>query len=166
MVSAMFNEDEKMFIKQAIYKSVADDVKTGKANARGAFDERYRQRYRETGGKSYDALLVGRKVGTVSVVPDNPKPKPTFTVTDPDALDDWYATCEDAFREYIVSHMDDFAKWHFERTGELPDGCSFEMARPEPKEPTVRLSISVDDVVAALDALPGGVSIPMLGGGA
>lgn len=162
----MLNDDEKIYVMQAVYKSMEAEMKTGKDNARGAFDERMRKVWRDanTNGKgSYNAMLLGQKVGTVTVKPDEPKPKQVFDVVDLDMLEDWIPTCEGHFLQFIVANMGQFAKWWFDMSGEIPPGCSMETVTPEPKEPTVMLTIKPDDVAEVMGSLPGDMR-PLLGG--
>lgn len=149
------NSDERMFLAQGIYKAISAEVKTNTpGNMRGEFDRRYRDRYRETGAKSYDALISGSKVGSVTVKPDEPKPKTAFEVTDFDALEDWYTTAEDGFQMFVVANLPEFAEFWFHRTGEMPPGCDMVTTTPEPKEPTVTLRVDPEKVAKAVDGLP------------
>ena len=162
----MLNEDEKVYIMQAVYKSMAEEMQTGKDNARGAFDARFRKLWRDAntnGNGSYNAMLMGQKVGTVTVKPDEPKPKQVFEVVDLDALEDWLPKGENQFFRFVVANMAEFARWWFDMTGEVPPGCSFETVTPEPKEPRVTLTIKPDKVAEVMGALPGDMR-PLLGG--
>lgn len=159
------NSDEKMFVAQGIYKAISAEVKTNTpGNMRGEFDERYRQRYRETGAKSYDALIGGNKVGSVSVKPDEPKPKTAFEVVDFDSLEEWYPDAEDGFSMFVVANLPEFAEFWFQRTGEMPPGCELVTETPEPKEPTVRLTIDPQKVAQAVDGLPWNEVLKLEGG--
>lgn len=160
----MLNDDERMYVAQAVYKAVSAEVKTNQDNMRGEFDARFRERYRETGAKSYDALLMGEKVGTVTVKPDDPKPKASFEVYDFDALEDWYPQAEDGFSLFVVANLPDFAEWWFHRTGELPSGCRMRTSTAAPKEPTVTLRVDEHKVSEIMGGLPGGGVLPLLGG--
>ena len=151
------NDNERIYVMQAVYKSMADEMSTGKDNARGEFDERMRKKWRDAdtnGNGSYNAMLMGQKVGTVTVKPDEPKPKQVFDVVDLDALEDWIPTCEGQFLQFIATNMAQFAKWWFDMTGEIPPG---------PKEPRVTLTIKPDKVAEVMGALPGDMR-PLLGG--
>lgn len=160
------SDNEKIYVMQAVYKAMADEMSTGKDNARGEFDERMRKKWRDAdtnGNGSYNAMLMGQKVGTVTVKPDEPKPKQVFDVIDLDALEDWIPTCEGQFLQFIAMNMAQFAKWWFDMTGEIPPGCSLETVMPEPKEPRVTLTIKPDKVAEVMGALPGDMR-PLLGG--
>ena len=157
------NDNERIYVMQAVYKSMADEMSTGKDNARGEFDRRMRDDYAKSGIKSRDAMLMGQKVGTVTVKPDEPKPKQVFDVVDLDELEDWIPTCEGQFLQFIAMNMGQFAKWWFDMTGEVPPGCSLETVTPEPKEPRVTLTIRPDKVAEAMGSLPGDMR-PLLGG--
>ena len=106
---------------------------------------------------------MGQKVGTVTVKPDEPKPKQVFEVVDLDALEDWLPEGEKQFYPFIVANMPEFARWWFDMTGEVPPGCSFETVTPEPKEPRVTLTIKPDKVAEVMGSLPGDMR-PLLGG--
>lgn len=159
----MLNDDERIYVMQAVYKSMAEEMTTGKDNARGEFDRRMRDDYVNLGIKTRDAMLMGQKVGTVTVKPDEPKPKQVFNVDDMDALEDWIPSCDGQFLQFIVMNMGQFAKWWLDMTGEVPPGCSLETVTPEPKEPRVTLTIKPDKVAEVMGALPGDMR-PLLGG--
>lgn len=157
------NRDEAMYVAQAIYKGVAEEVKKGGGGLRDEFDARFVQRYHDTGAKTYDALLMGEKVGSVTVKPDEPKPKTSFGVADYEALEDWYPGAEEAFWKFVVANLADFAEFWFLNTGEVPPGCEIKTVTPEPKEPTVTLRIDGKKVADVLGGLPGDMR-PLLGG--
>lgn len=120
---------EQLTIKHALFKSLAADVDTkNPSNLRGFVSADIIDRYRQTGAKSYDLRLDGRKVGTMSVTVSketDERHERRFEVTDEAALDRWVRD-EDArqfWDGYITSHRAEFAKWYFECMGELPEGC-------------------------------------------
>ena len=157
----MLTSDERMYVAQAVFKAISQEVKTNQDNMRGDFDARFRERYHETGAKSYDALLQGQKVGTVTVKPDEPKSKAEFRIVDFDALEDWYPQAEDMFLQFVIANLPEFAEFYFMRTGEMPGGCTVETVTPEPKEPTVTLRIDEKKVADVMHGLPGDV-LPLL----
>jgi len=112
---------EKLAVAQAFYKRAAEAVSTKDPDSlRGQADEFYRGMYEQTGAKSFDVKLLGRKVGTYSVVTTKARDggeRVELKVTDVDAYMSWallhgyFSVDEDAVRE------------HFESSGEVPDGC-------------------------------------------
>ena len=156
----MLNEDERIYVMEAVYKSMKSEMETGKrGNARGEFDKRMRRMYRTEGVKSRNAMLMGQNVGTVSVFETKPKDK--FKVIDPDAFEDWLPEAEWFFPQFIMAKMNDFADMYMRITGENPPGCGF-VAQPQ-GEPIVRLDVKPEMVAEVMGALPGDMR-PLLGG--
>ena len=177
------NDNERMFVAQGIYKYIASAVDTKPKdgpNMRSEFNERYVSLYEQTGAKSFDAKVMGEKVGTVTVKPGEarePYDEPVFEVADADALNEWFASGADDASLFAAERMGEYAQWHFNRTGELPGGCEFKMRRvqPQQKPPTVTLRIDPEKVATTLEShgmLGGAVALalpsignPLLEGG-
>ena len=164
---------EQLAIKQALFKVLADDVGTrDPSNLRGYVSADIISRYQQTGAKSYDLRLEGKKVGTMGVSVSKETEERTerrFEVTDDAALDAWVRG-EDAqafWDAYVTSHRDEFARWYFECMGELPDGCEMaDVVIPAQPERITGTSLRVDPkrVARALGAnLPSAV-VGLLGG--
>ena len=161
------NDAERLFVAQAFYNSIGDMVSTKKAgNLRDEVNEQYKRLYEMTGAKSFDAKLLGQKVGTFSLTVSKPTESSTITtleVADKQALYDWAAV-----NGYLVVDMDAVTR-HFEESGEVPDGCAaVEIERPgDPGGRVTRTTLKVDaeSVVKALGPQLETVSYALLEGG-
>lgn len=117
---------KRLAVAQAIYKSIAADVKTGDPdNLRGAVDAIMAERFgqaRKLGlaPKSFDYEVDGQKVGTYSITTTKAKPAETrmeLRVGSRAALLEWALPLGyfDVDMKAVREHM--------ERTGEVPGGC-------------------------------------------
>lgn len=164
---------EQLAIKQALFKVLAADVDTKDPdNLRGYVSADIIRRYQQTGAKSYDLRLEGKKVGTMGVSVSKETEERTerrFEVTDEAALDSWVRD-EDArqfWDGYVTSHRAEFARWYFECMGELPGGCEM-VERTIPAQPELvkgtTMRVDPKRVARALGAnLPAAVA-GLLGG--
>lgn len=119
---------ERLIVAQAVYKKVAEEVKTGDpSNLRGAVAQSYRDMYDMTGATSFDLKLDGVKVGTFSFAKTKPEEawvERLMEVADPEGLRGWIARSDrSAADEYLSANAADFAAWWLAKTGELPEGC-------------------------------------------
>lgn len=134
---------EQFIIAQAIFKKVAEQVETKDPdNLRGAITQSYRDIYDLTGATSFDLRLGGVKVGTFSFAKTKPEEGWEEQVFSADEFADiWeWATEQDeaVVRKFAETHPDEFARWYFDETGELPDGCSLRTVVHEPTEAGIK----------------------------
>lgn len=164
-MGAELTDMERAYVGQALYKRVAEEMSTGNPdNLRGRADAELRRRYEETGAKSYDAILFGRKVGTWSVNVSNGAPErieEVLSVRDWGAFRQWMELNPDDVLEYVAQEAAvDFCEWNVARTGELPDGARVGHVRITAQSPSVRSTtprIDPGEVAEAIrDNLPGG----------
>lgn len=81
---------ERLAIAQAIYKAVAAAISTKDPESlRGQVDSSILENYQRTGGKTYDMLLRGRKVGTYSIRFSKAEHRTTVAIVDEDAFAQW-----------------------------------------------------------------------------
>ena len=81
---------ERLAIAQAIYKAIAAAISTKDPESlRGQVDASMLDNYRLTGGKTYDMLLRGRKVGTYSIRFSKAEHKTCVAIVDEDAFARW-----------------------------------------------------------------------------
>jgi len=160
---------EQLAIKQALYKSLASDVSTKDPDSlRSVVDDKVVEMYEATGAKSFDVRVEGVKVGTFSVTVSKEVPESVtkrFAVTNITALDEW-ARGEDAralWEAYMTSHDKEFARWYFDQTGELPDGCDLvELVTPAQPSRVKGTTIRIDPKKVA-DALGSGLPTALAG---
>lgn len=123
---------EKLAIAQAFQKAVGDMTKTGdETNLRGMVDAEMCERYRNDpmAGRRYDVRLLGKKVGTYTITVSKDKPqqvRKSLEVQDNAEFIEW------AKREGFMAVDMDAVINHFEKCGEVPDGCiPIEVITPE-----------------------------------
>lgn len=81
---------ERLAIAQAIYKAIAAAISTKDPESlRGQVDSSILENYQRTGGKTYDMLLRGRKVGTYSIRFSKAEHRTTVAIVDEDAFAQW-----------------------------------------------------------------------------
>ena len=119
------NDLEKLAVAQAFMNRVGEMTSTKDAwNLRGRVNAAMVDLYAETGAKSFDVKLRGRKVGTYSLTVSRPtesREQADFAVVDRDAFAQWPDFAAVAL-SYAAEHMQEVAEWHFGMTGEMPDG--------------------------------------------
>lgn len=155
---------EQFAIAQAVYKAVASQCETGNPhNLRGGIDAWFKRLYEQTGAKSFDVKLRGRKVGTFSVIPTKTTPQSERTelaVMDEPAFQSWAAA-----NGFLVVDMDAVRR-HFADTGDVPDGCdAVKVITPEVVGGAVkstRAVIDTQEVVSVLGDLLGPATELML----
>lgn len=119
---------EQFAVLQAIYKELGKALATGDStNLRGAVENGYREIYELTGATSFDIKLGGEKVGTFSftkVAATEEQTETVFRVTDSAALWEWIAKDDSELeKDWCQDHAQEFARYTFEKTGVMPDGC-------------------------------------------
>lgn len=124
-----WNDIEKLALAQAVYNAVGAEVKTkDPSNLRGRVDAYYREAYELHHGKSYDVQVAGQKVGTYSITTTKPKKgrlEEEFELKDDGEFSEWLgAQSLEDICTFAAEHHDEYALWHFERTGEVPEGCT------------------------------------------
>lgn len=122
---------ERLAVAQALYKELDKVVSTKDPRSlRAMCDEELAADFKENGTDRRRIVINGVEVGTLTAKIARPSKETRFEVTDWGALENWAFSEEDAMA-YVVRHVADFAKWHFEQTGEMPDGCDLvEMTHP------------------------------------
>lgn len=108
-------------VRDAIGKEL--DTKN-KSNMRGQVDAAYRRLWEQTGGKTYDMRMRGRKVATYSVKTKHEAHKTVYDLADADAFGDWLLSGDGTHAATLWAdrHAEQFVKWYVEETGEIPDG--------------------------------------------
>lgn len=163
------NDMERLFVGQALFKRLGEQMSTKDPDSlRGREDQLLAARYAASGAKSYDAVLLGRKVGTYSVKVSKQTPKATetvFSVQSTPAATEWARQNPGEVADYVQDHLEDFLRYCWERYGEIPDGCTVTEvdvpARPGRVTGTT-LKVDPHEVSIALrDGLPG--SGPIVG---
>ena len=183
MARRKLTDMERLALMQSVYKVVADQVSTrNPGSLRHRMDEQARRDYAESGVKSRDLLVNGKKVGTYSVtmtkeVPpehhvgirwgDGKAPVEEFSewcdenLTKADLLDFVTDGGED------TDMMESLANWWFGATGEVPAGFERYERDVPGMEPTFKgttIRVSPEKVARAMGAeLPGAV-VGLLGG--
>lgn len=172
-------ESDRFVAAQALYSKLAPLIKTKNPdNLRGHVDAGYRAEWERTGAKTFSLRFLGEKVGTYSISETKGTPdmvERRFEVADNTALDAWVRG-EDSrmlWDAYMTSHRMEFARWYFEQTGELPDGCTMAecVVKGEPGGQYIGGKVSgkfdADRVLelARDNRLFDGGSFPLLGGG-
>ena len=141
----------RMALAQALYKTIKDEVATGKAhNLRGEFDAIMRERYEQArrlgvAPKSFDVAVDGEKVGSFSITVDEGEPardEVRLRVCDPDAFELWAGA-----NGFLRTSVDMAAvEAYFAEEGDVPDGCEAEVVHvPERRGGGIkRTSLRVD----------------------
>ena len=119
---------EKLAFAQALYNSVGKLVSTKDGDSlRAAVDAEFKERYEQTGAKSYDVQINGQDVGTYSLRFSKEKPQESHTVrrvNDYEQLAKWFNDkTDEEIRYYVALNLGDYANYCFRYDGELPDGC-------------------------------------------
>lgn len=166
---------EKLAFAQAVYQAAAEMVGTKQpGNLRGEADDYYKGLYQMTGAKSFDVRIGDDKVGTFSLTVSKPTEsaeRTDFEVYDGAALNAWATADGDhgIGKAFLMAHIRDFARFYFEATGELPDGCH-QVTTVVPGEAggeVTRTSLRIDreSVINALGNRLAASSAALLGGG-
>lgn len=163
---------EKLAIAQAFMGVVGDLTSTkSPGNLRDRVNERMVELYDETGAKSFDVKLRGEKVGTYSLTVSKPTESTSdvvLEVSSKDELKAWDGLREAAY-EYALENLKEVAALHFERTGEVPNGCkATEVVRPgDPGGRVQRSTLRIDGeaVVHVMGGELGAAARLMLEGG-
>lgn len=91
-----------------------------------------------------------------------------FQVTDQQKVVDWMDETRPETDSFASANLEQFAKWWFEHTGEMPDGCDVIEYDTEPVEPTPALTVKEALVLPAIQENPelfGEVNQLLLGDG-
>lgn len=163
---------KRLALAQALYKNIKSMVGTGdEFNLRGQVDAIMRERYAEAkklgiAPKSFDIEIDGEKVGTYSITTTKAKPAETrmeLQVGSKSELTEW-ALCMGYFNVDMKAVQE-----HFERTGEVPNGCVIVPvdipAEQGGKISRTTLKIDPDKVSYSLGADLGEATAYLLGGG-
>lgn len=118
---------ETLAIAQALYSAAGEMVSTKDPdNLRGQADDHYKGLYAMTGAKSFDVRIGDEKVGTFSLTVSKPTESvetEEFETYSREELGAWDLGDPAIVRAYIGYRMDEYARFYFESTGELPPGC-------------------------------------------
>lgn len=109
---------QRLAIAKALDNQLRDYIDDLNADCKAELE----QAFKDEGTTQRRVFINGVDVGTYSARISKPKVEEAFEVTDWEALERWHFSNEDALA-FVVRHVVDFAKWHFEQTGEMPDGC-------------------------------------------
>lgn len=113
-----------MLTKLGIARALQKEAEKYVAAFREPCDAELERMFEESGGTA-DRMSIrinGQKVGELTVNCTSESREERLEVTDWDAIQDWEFSQEEA-NAFVVRHIEQFARWHFEQTGELPDGC-------------------------------------------
>ncbi len=127
---------ERLAVAQALYKELAKVVSTkDPRSVRSSIDAELKADYERDGTDRKRIVINGVEVGTLSAKIAKPSKERRFEVTDWEAFEKWIFTDDVElvkwFCNYVGAHPREFAKWYFEQTGEIPDGCDLvEMTHP------------------------------------
>ena len=152
---------ERLAIVQALYNAVKEAVSTkSPGSLRAEVDEQVRALYEATGAKSFDVKLDGEKVGTFSVVVTKPtegKVEDIFNIADRGALSEWEIPDVMAYG-FARDNINEFARWYFEMTGELPPGCELaEVHTPADPGGRIKNTRFVVDATKVVEVLGNGL---------
>jgi hypothetical protein len=151
------DEVTQFIVAQALYKAIAEKVKTGKkGNMRGRIDAHFAELWEKTRAmgapaKSFDLEVNGTKVGTYSITAAAAEPEHDenrIVTTDEEALLRW---CME--RGFIQVDRAKVENW-INDTGELPDGIGTERVHVEAKPARIsRTTVRIPKPFEALYAL-------------
>lgn len=151
---------EQLAIEHALFSKLGEDVSTKNPDSiRALVDVDMVENYRNTGYKSRDVFVNGHKVGTHSVRVGKGKGKRVenrFQISSDAALDAWIRGNDSRmlWDAYMTSHRAEYAKWYFEQTGEMPNGCEMVTETIPAQKPQVigtTLRIDADKVADAIN---------------
>ena len=121
----MLTREELLYMEQAIYKAVADDVSARDPESlRSAVDAEIIGDYERDGIKSRDARVNGEKVGTYTVRVKKPSASDVPVIRDRGAFVAWLAENVEYATEYAMDSPGFLV--YVIGTGELPDGVEME----------------------------------------
>lgn len=183
MAQKKLTDLERLALMQAIYKVVAEQVSTRNPDSlRHRLDEQARKDYAESGVKSRDLLLNGKKVGTYSVsMTKEVSPAHLDGIRwngDKAPVEEFSEWCEDNLTkadllDFVTDGgedtdmMESLANWWFGATGEVPDGFEhFEHDVPgmAPTFNGTTVRVSPEKVARAMGAELPATVVGLLGG--
>lgn len=151
------DEVTQFIVAQALYKAIAEKVKTGKAhNMRGRIDAHFAELWEKTRAmgapaKSFDLEINGTKVGTYSITAAAAEPahdERRIVTTDDAALLRW--CMERGFVQVDRAKVEDWIN----DTGELPDGMDAETVHVDARPARIaRTTVRIPKPFDALYAL-------------
>ena len=146
---------ERLYIEQALYKAIAEDVSTKGEGLRAAMDSQLAQDYYQSGIKSRDAFISGQKVGTYSVRLSKPNTEPFLSVVNRQEFERWCLDNGYARQELVtvIENEEGLLKCLLQ-DGEAPDGT--ELVQPPEQAPKVigtTLRVDVEAVKTQLNQL-------------
>lgn len=167
------NDIERLAFVQALYNECGKMVNTKDPDSlRSQVDWEYKDKYDDTGAKSFDIEINGEQVGTYSIRFSKEKPAtitPVFEVNDYVSLGNWIGDAPyETVRAFLDAHNREFAEYVFHETGELADGCNIAEIRTLPQKKEYiggLLKVDSEKVANALKAELPPVVYGLLGGG-
>ena len=149
----MNNDIQRFAVAQALYKALAEQVKTGEPdNLRGRVDDELRRLNKEAGVDRIRLMVEGEEVGTMTL--KKSKEATRLIVEDEIAFADWLFTdglgyfCE-FLRTPKCRPLVDYMTTALVTDGEVPRGCTA-YTEPAHFEGTVVRGCEVERVAAAL----------------
>lgn len=161
-----FTDNERLVIAQAIYGKLGELVSTkDPGNLRAKADEEYKRLYDESGAKSFQMRLNGQNVGTYSIRTSKAKPQEERLEL---VIQDKRELCEfisqqpvEALAQFAVCLFEQYAEWHWDNTGEVPNGCDIQTIITPAQEPSYlggSLKVKPEEVAQALKGLDIGIA--------
>ena len=117
------DKKELLYFATAYKKKVDKEWKALKSEC----DEEFLDEYRESGNTTKRSLLFGKGAGTYYIPINEAKPPQEVTnyaLADDVAFSEWLDGNQDAAIRYAMLNAQDFARFWFNFTGELPDGTT------------------------------------------
>ena len=136
-----------LWAKKAIVKQLTAEVKEDEQ----ALKAQAIEDYKAGRGGQVRSPMFGNKSGYITVKEGKPPEHVTrFQVDDPQKLVDWMDEARPDTDCFAADNLELFAKWHFEHTGELPDGCHVFEYDTEQGEPTATFAVKEGVVIPML----------------
>jgi len=154
-----------LFAAKAAGKEINNRIKALEDEVKAEFMEEYEQ----GGTDRKRSTVFGKEAGYLTMKEGKPSEHVTrFQVDDPQKVVDWMDYVKPETDSFASDNLEMFAKWWFEHTGEMPDGCTLFEYDTEPTKPTPMLSVKEKVVIPMLKAnnvLSGEVNQLLLGDG-
>ena len=119
----MANNIDRLFALRALEQKISEERKLLEYECRDELLEAFKA----DGTDRRTSPFFGPDAGKFSVKRYKAKPATVnvdYNVTDGGEFADWCADNVADLAEYVGAHATEFARWHFDATGELPDGIA------------------------------------------
>lgn len=170
---------EVMVLYQTVFNRIADEVKPSGHGMRSEMDKYFYDMYQKTGAKSFDIYLRAEYVGTYVLRFSKPTAQEEYDeleVSNYVELTELLDSTENRYlleqlREFVTTRcIREFARYYFDETGEVLDGCEVQHVVIPPKGREYQggtFRIDHDKVRSIIEsgALPGSVTRYLLEGG-